>query len=128
MLTCDEPNLFAFLHRSIRKTCEHLGIETRIVISSSLDIDHGLQAEAKVLALCEAVGVDAYINPIGGQTLYSRQAFAARGIELAFLRSTLIEYPQFDHAFVPWLSIIDVMMFNARSRIDHDLVNGYMQV
>lgn len=93
VLGCDETNLFQFLHRSIRKTCAHLGIDTPIVVSSTLDVDHGLQAESKVLALCEAVGADAYINPISGQELYSRETFGVRGITLAFLRSTLIEYP-----------------------------------
>ncbi|MEO6364769.1 MAG: WbqC family protein [Luteimonas sp.] len=128
VLACDETNLFLFLHQAIQKTCDHLGIDTPIVVSSTIDIDHGLQGESKVLALCEAVGADAYINSIGGQELYSRETFGARGIALAFLRSTLVEYPQFEHAFVPWLSIIDVMMFNPRSRIDHDLVNGYTLV
>lgn len=128
VMTCDEPNLFAFIEQSIRKICSHLGIDTRIVISSTLDIDHGLQAQEKVLALCDAVDADAYINPIGGQELYSKPAFAARGIALEFLRSAPIEYPQFGHAFVPWLSIIDVMMFNSPSGVGEYLNHGYALV
>ena len=38
--------------------------------------------------------------------------FAARGIELQFLKSRPFEYGQFGAAFVPWLSIVDVLMFN----------------
>ena len=52
------------------------------------------------------------VNPIGGVELYSREDFAARGIELRFLRPLPLEYPQFGRPFVPWLSIIDVLMFN----------------
>ena len=36
----------------------------------------------------------------------------ARGIELHFLRPLPLEYAQFGRPFVPWLSIIDVLMFN----------------
>ena len=36
----DEANLFRFLHHSIVKICGHLGITTRINISSSITIDH----------------------------------------------------------------------------------------
>lgn len=128
VLGCEERNLFAFLHHSIRRVCGHLGIQTPIVVSSSLDIDHRLQAEAKVLALCEALGAHTYINPIGGLSLYSKQTFVERGIELAFLSSAAFEYPQLDHAFVPWLSIIDVMMFNPPSTIDEALSSGYRLV
>ena len=120
-----ESNLFAFLHQSIRKTCAYLGIDTRVVVSSTLDIDHSLQAEQKVIALCKAVGADAYINPIGGQDLYSKLAFADHGIGLSFLKSKPLEYPQFGKAFVPWLSIIDVLMFNSPRQIAPVLEEGY---
>jgi hypothetical protein len=66
-----------------------------------------------VLALCEAVGATTYINAIGGMELYSRDEFGSRGIELKFIRSTPFQYPQFDADFVPWLSIVDLIMFNS---------------
>ena len=81
-------------------------------MSSTVPIDHALTGQDKVLALCEALGATTYINPIGGVELYSREDFAARGIELRFLRPLPLEYPQFGRPFVPWLSIIDVLMFN----------------
>ncbi len=113
----EERNLFKFIHHSIVKTCEHLGIATEIQVSSDIDIDHDLKNQDKVLALCEAVGAGIYINAIGGMELYSRDEFCARGIELKFIRSKPIEYAQFSNDFVPWLSIIDVMMFNDPSFI-----------
>jgi hypothetical protein len=66
-----------------------------------------------VLAICERFGATGYINAIGGKELYSREAFAARGIDLHFLRTGNIAYPQFTPAFVPNLSIIDVLMHTA---------------
>lgn len=108
----DEKNLFQFLHYSIARTCEYLGITTQISVSSDIAIDHSLKSQDRVLALCEAVGATTYINPIGGMALYAQDDFMARNIELKFIESTAMEYPQFDNPFVPWLSILDVMMFN----------------
>jgi hypothetical protein len=107
-----EPNLFLFLHNSIVQVCTHLGITTKIMVSSEVVIDHSLQAQDKVLALCEALGATTYINAIGGMGLYTRELFLEKGIDLKFVQSKLFEYLQFGEAFVPWLSIIDVMMFN----------------
>jgi hypothetical protein len=107
-----ERNLFAFLHDALLLTVAHLGLKTVIRVSSTVPIDHALAGQDKVLALCEALGATTYINPIGGVELYSREDFAARGIELHFLQPLPLEYVQFGRPFVPWLSIIDVLMFN----------------
>ena len=120
-----ERNLFDFILASLREICAYLGIETRIVVSSTLAADHGLQGQERVLALCESVGADTYINPPGGVDLYSRAAFDARGIELRFLKPRPFEYPQFGAPFVPWLSIVDVMMFNSPERIGECLAANY---
>lgn len=120
-----DVNLFRFLNYSITRTCAHLGIDTPITVSSNVDIDHGLRSEAKVLALCQAMAASVYINAIGGLELYKQSAFQAQGIALKFIRCKAIAYPQFGNAFVPSLSIIDVMMFNPISAINEFLVSGY---
>ena len=120
-----ETNLFVFLHNGIVQVCAHLGITTKIIVSSEVDIDHQLQAQDKVLALCEAVDATTYVNAIGGVELYSKKTFQQRGIELQFIQSKPFDYVQFDGAFVPWLSIIDVMMFNAPERIGVAIREGY---
>ncbi len=108
----EDPNLFRFLHHSIVRTCEYVGIATEIRISSGIAIDHTLKSQDKVLALCKAVGASTYVNPIGGTELYSKEIFRENGIDLKFIQSKPFSYSQFGDAFVPWLSIIDVMMFN----------------
>lgn len=112
----DEPNLFRYIHHSLTALLGYLGISTRIVPSSAVPIDHSLRRQEKVLALCRQVGATTYVNAIGGRELYSPDAFGAQGIELKYLRSSPIEYKQFQHDFVPQLSIIDVLMFNAREQ------------
>ncbi len=121
----ENPNLFEFLHNSIVKTCQYLGITTVIKASSNNDIDHGLKNQEKVLALCEAVGADTYVNAIGGMELYSKETFRQRNIELRFIKSNPFEYLQFGAPFVPWLSIIDVLMFNPLGAVQACISTNY---
>jgi hypothetical protein len=120
-----EANLFAFIHRSILDACGYLGIATPIVPSSEIPVDHGLHGQDRVLAICRQQGARVYVNAIGGQELYSPAAFEAQGIELRFLKSRPVEYEQFGAPFVPWLSILDVMMFNSPQTIRGWLEDGF---
>lgn len=43
--------------------------------------------------------------------------FLSQGIKLEFINSLPIQYKQFNKRFVPWLSIIDVLMFNTKDEI-----------
>jgi hypothetical protein len=117
-----DDNLFGYIHHSLTEVCAHLGLCTPLQASSSVDFDNSLKGQDKVLALCRATGATHYINTIGGAELYERGAFAAQGIGLNFLKPQPYEYAQFGAPFVPWLSMVDVLMFNAvdqvRSRLD----------
>ncbi|MFL9959861.1 WbqC family protein [Paraburkholderia sediminicola] len=112
-----ETSLLRYIHDALLTVCSWIGIDTEIVLSSSIDIDHSLSGRDKVVAICQKLGAEQYLNAIGGRELYSRADFLSQGIELSFLQSEPIEYPQFDHPFVPWLSIVDVMMFNQSEQI-----------
>lgn len=117
IVTAAPRNLFDYLHHSLVVIAAHLDIRTPIVVSSTVPIDHGLTSERKVLAICGALGATRYVNAIGGRELYSAAAFAAQGIDLKFVQSRPIVYPQYDQPFVPGLSIVDVMMFNSRDAV-----------
>jgi hypothetical protein len=121
----EESNLFRFLHHSIVKTCEHLGITTEIRISSDIAIDHTLRNQEKVLALCEKVNSNTYVNTIGGMDLYSKEMFRNKGVDLKFIQSKPFEYPQLGAGFVPWLSIVDVLMFNPVEAIQKCISTNY---
>jgi hypothetical protein len=121
----EDTNLFRYLYHSIVHVCAHLGLNTEIRISSEIDIDHELKGQDKVLALCRALGAHTYINAIGGVELYEREVFQTQGVALKFIRSKPFEYAQFDAPFVPWLSIVDVMMFNAPEQISAVLSGCY---
>ncbi|KAG8151400.1 WbqC family protein [Burkholderia catarinensis] len=127
VIPADESNLFRFIRRSIDAVVERLDIDTRVVVSSSIDADHTLKGQDRVLAICESLGATTYVNAIGGVDLYSRDEFAARGIDLRFIRSRSVEYRQFGAPFVPWLSIVDLLMFNSAGDVkcmlaEYDLI------
>lgn len=123
----EQRNLFEYILHSMHAIAEFLDIKTPIVVSSTVSCDHSLRSEARVIAICQAFGATTYINPIGGQALYSQSTFTAKGIALKFLKTRSICYPQYGAPFVPNLSIIDVMMFNSKDSMcsmltEYDLI------
>lgn len=108
----DDANLFRFLHLALVGASVHLSLTTPILVSSSIEIDQGLRGQQRVVAMCQAVGATTYVNAIGGRSLYDRREFQSHGLDLKFVSSKPFEYRQFGDPFVPWLSIIDVLMFN----------------
>ena len=120
-----EANLFRFIYDSIVLINDHLEIKTPIVISSTIDADHALKSQDKVLSLCKEQNADVYINSIGGVELYDKETFKQNNIKLNFIKSNPIQYKQFNNEFVSWLSIIDVMMFNSKEQIK-EYLNNYI--
>lgn len=110
-LNTDNTNLFDILYRCNLAVIRKLGISTEIIIASSMNIPRELKGADRVMATCKALGATEYYNAIGGTSLYSFDAFAAEGISLRFVRARNVEYRQFGAPFVPFLSILDLMMF-----------------
>lgn len=124
ILSSSETNLFEYIKASIEEIMVYLEISTEIILSSNIDFDQSLKSQNKVLAICKALEVDYYLNPIGGMSLYSKEIFKQKNIELSFIQPEIIDYIQFGNEFVPWLSIIDVMMFNDKETIK-SMLNQY---
>lgn len=120
----EEDNLFLYIYNSVITVCKYLNINTEIVISSALSIDHSLKGQDKVIAICKELEATDYYNAIGGQELYNTEDFKKENINLHFVSTNPIEYKQFKNEFVPWLSILDVMMFNSVDEIK-EMLNDY---
>lgn len=116
-----DKNLGAYLAHLLQLVCDALGIQTRLISSSSLRKDNSLKAQEKILAICQELHATQYINSIGGKQLYEPDAFLARGVQLSFLQSRNVTYKQFGKGFVPGLSIIDVLMFNDSTELQRML-------
>ena len=113
----DEVNLSLYLENLIKRITEYLEMNTEFVLSSNIEKDNSLKGQDKVIEICKSLGAKEYYNAIGGVELYSAENFNSYGIELRFLRTEYIEYKQFKNDFSPYLSIIDVMMFNSKEEI-----------
>ena len=120
----DEDNLAKYLEYSIRKVCEYLNIDTRIIMSSSIEKNNELKGKEKVIHICKLLRVSDYVNAIGGQELYDYESFENNGIQLNFLKTNQIEYTQLKNDFVSNLSIIDVLMFNSKEQLT-EILNNY---
>ena len=123
ILAYDETCLSQYLFNSLQKISQHLGIKTPLVLSSTLQKnDSALSGVDRVIAICKSVSATTYINSIGGRELYRADEFAAEKIKLQFIKMAPVHYQQGSENFVPYLSIIDVMMFN-----DLDAIRQHLQ-
>ena len=103
---------------SIKKISEYLGINTKYYTSSK---DFGDTKDSdradRLIQLCERTNCSHYVNPVGGMEIYDKNYFRNQGVDLQFLKPKSVEYQQFTDRFIPWLSIIDVLMFNSVDEI-----------
>lgn len=74
-----------YLVRLLQAICRRLELERPMLRSSALAIDPALHGEARILAICEALGARGYVNSPGGGALYDADRFARRGIALRIL-------------------------------------------
>ncbi len=123
ILNYENINLAKFIGNSIIKICNYFKIDTKIIYSSALEKNNELKAQEKIIHICKLINADTYINAIGGQELYDKQTFKEFCIDLKFIKSNLTPYTQFKNEFIPWLSILDVMMFNSIDGINKMLDN-----
>lgn len=112
-LEINSSNIALLNYQSIKAICSYLEIKTALVPSSSIYQNAHLKAQERILDICTTEKAKTYINPSGGIELYNKEEFKDQDIDLWFLKSSPIAYRQFTDEFCPWLSIIDVIMFNS---------------
>lgn len=116
-LNTNENNVSRFNVIQLKMVCDYLEIKTEIIPTSSSFKLHELTGQSRIINICKELNAKIYINPIGGVSLYDQTNFEKSSLELFFLKSDMINYNQFKNDFTPWLSIIDIMMFNPKELI-----------
>ena len=124
ILETEERTIANLAGTSIAKICEYLKIYTHILPSSSIYNNSQLSGKERVIDICRREGATEYVNAQGGQELYSKDFFFNHGISLSFIKFQPIPYLQFKSEFVPYLSIIDALMFNSAEKMQN-LLNQY---
>ncbi|MEX3808783.1 WbqC family protein [Paraburkholderia sp. BR13439] len=103
--------------QTVVEICRYLEIDTEFVPSSTKYGNAQLKGVDRVVDICEKEQASIYVNLPGGRALYDSKVFSARGLELAFIEPNVSPYAQFGQAFQPALSILDVLMFNSKNRV-----------
>lgn len=116
-LALDNVPISEVIVENLRILCSYLDIKTEIIASSRSYNNQHLKAQERILDICLQEKAHQYINPIGGIELYDKTVFEEKGTVLNFIKAKAISYPQFKNEFVPWLSILDVLMFNSVAQI-----------
>ncbi|MCQ0033145.1 WbqC family protein [Burkholderia glumae] len=117
-------NLAAYLLHSLTVLRDHFGLSTELIPTSRRYGNADLKAQARIIDICRREQADRYINAIGGVELYERSEFERQGLKLSFLEPALAPYPTANTAFVPGLSIVDVLMHNDPARVAEHLLAG----
>jgi hypothetical protein len=116
IINADIPNIGEYAANSIISVSNYLEIDTKFYFSSIQSPESkGMDKADRLIYICKNLGADHYINTIGGQVLYSKKYFDNNQIDLSFIKTLDFKYEQFDHPFIPFLSIIDVLMFNSKN-------------
>lgn len=138
MFECSYEYLYQLNAHTIKTISDHLDIMTQLECNNDcyLELEKKLERVndkeffefqefelvysskkvARIIEISKREGANVFINAIGGQTLYNKDEFASFGIDLYFIKSDQITYPQFSEKFVPDLSIIDVLMHNGKEK------------
>ncbi|MFS0919253.1 WbqC family protein [Brevibacillus sp. 179-C 1.1 NHS] len=118
ILLNQENNLSKYISNSLSEISKYLEIQTNFLHSSEHFIEKSnLKGQNRIIEICKAIGATEYINAIGGRELYDKEFFSLNSITLSFVETDGIVYKQFNNEFVPYLSIIDSMMFLSKEEI-----------
>ena len=102
-------NLSQLNRTVIARLAEHLGIKTKFVNLSELNIDG--KSTRMLVSLCQGLNAREYLSGSGGQNYLDKAQFQKAGINLTYTKYQPQSYPQSWGDFVPGLSVTD-LLFN----------------
>ncbi len=110
LIKFNSPSLVEYLVCQIEGISKFVGLNVEFARASILYQNQFLSGQDRIINICEQENADVYINLPGGRALYDEQSFLTRGIELKFISDNQAEYKQRSTEFVPFMSIIDLLM------------------
>lgn len=103
---------------SFEKIFSYLDIKKTLIFSSDLNMERDANPAQRLIDICKVLKGDTYINSPGGRALYKKEFFDEYGIDLKFIDPIISKYQQINsNEFVPFLSIIDILMNNSPESI-----------
>jgi hypothetical protein len=95
--------------------CGLLGIDREIRLSSELGV-RGERTQ-RLVAICEALEANTYLTGDAARDYLDESLFAKRGIRLEYHRYSHPVYRQLHGDFVPYLSVVDLLMNHGRDSL-----------
>ncbi len=118
-------NLSKYLSKTIRDLCNILNIKTDIINITEFPKSNGLNAQDRIISICNKVGVSVYVNLPGGKALYDKIRFQSDNIELRFIEPKVpVGLLNSGLSNSIKISIIDLILRNTSESIDVAL-NSY---
>jgi hypothetical protein len=111
-----EQDLVGYLTNSLKEICNYLGIVFKPLLSSSIEKDNSKKGQSKIIEICKKLEAGRYINPAGGVDLYDKNSFESEAIDLKFISTKPIIYQQFKEDFIPYLSVVDLLMMSSKAQ------------
>ena len=104
---------------AIKTILDYLQCPTNIQISSKLSNNGDKHKILKVISICKYLEATTYINAPGAAEMYKNSVhlFKDANITLNILHPQSKPYSQFNHPFIPNLSILDILMFNSQEKV-----------
>ncbi|AHF01114.1 hypothetical protein THIAE_04285 [Thiomicrospira aerophila AL3] len=113
----EERNVAKLNEKSLQLVFEYLGLDKKFVFASELDYEREADRADRLINLSKMFNCDHYINSPGGKELYDKKYFGEQGVQLNFIESQITPYQQFSSEFVPYLSMIDILMNCSKEQI-----------
>lgn len=117
ILNNEDRNVANMGAKSICAVFDYLGIEKDIYFTSELEYEREQSAADRLISISKLLRCSEYINSPGGIELYKKQYFEKSGVNLSFIKMDEISYFQGGDTFVPYLSMIDILMWNNKAEV-----------
>lgn len=112
VLKKEEESISKLAIKSVIETCHYLNVEAHFLLASELISNEEslkLNLSDRIISLVKSCGT-VYINNISGRELYNKKYFESHGVDLYFLEPNFQPYSQNCIDFIPFLSIVDILM------------------
>lgn len=110
-----EVNVSDFNLSLIKKICEMLSIETKILETSSNFQSSSMKREKGLQGITKELGSNTYINAVGGMNLYNKENFKESGVDLFFIKSKDLDLED------PYASILHQLMIYPTDHIKNQI-------
>lgn len=104
----------------IKTICNILGIKTKILFSSELNLsDEDMGKTEKIVNLCKKVGITYLYDGKSAQDFIDLSLFEKEKIQIAFQDFHHPTYPQRYGDFIPYMSVIDLLLNTGEDAISY---------